>query len=355
MREFGSDFHLLTEYQSQRAHLTDVHRDAVLMADGRQCIVALIRQEGWRRIWMPEYFCYEVIDAIKVQANIEVLFYPDHPLQKDDAAIKDIPFQENDVLLRMNYFGMRDHRSDTGITVPVIEDHTHDLMGHWALYSDADWCIASLRKSLPIPEGGIIWSPKGHGLPQDLTNTEENKVIAAKRWQAMEMKSDYLAGRSSEKEAFRKIFVETEEWFDTAETSLIDERSKEFIQWLDINAWQGAKRRNWQLLHSLLSTEQHGLRVVVPEDGSCTMFSLVVLAESREQRAALRHRLIEHAVYPAILWQVPEKASDGDCKSPTATDFSHRMLSIHCDGRYNEDDIRKMAAIVNQAVEGLKG
>lgn len=355
MKEFGSDFHYVESYNSARAHLTDVFRDATLLADGRQCIVALIRQEGWRRIWMPEYFCYEVIDTIKAQANIEVLFYPDHPLQKDGAAIRDIPFQENDVLLRMNYFGMRDHRSNTGIAVPVIEDHTHDLMGHWALYSDADWCIASLRKSLPIPEGGMVWSPKGHGLPQDLTNTEENKVIAAKRWQAMEMKSDYLAGRSSEKEVFRKIFVETEEWFDTAETSLIDERSKEFIQWLDINAWQGAKRRNWQLLHSQLTTEQHGLRVVVPEDGTCTMFSLVVLAESREQRDALRHRLIEHAVYPAILWQVPEKASDGDCKSPTATDFSHRMLSIHCDGRYNEDDIRKMAAVINQAVEGLKG
>ncbi len=88
MKEFGSDFHFLTDYQSQRAHLTDVHRDAVLMADGRQCIVALIRQEGWRRIWMPEYFCYEVIETIKVQTRIEVLFYSDYPLQKDDAAIK---------------------------------------------------------------------------------------------------------------------------------------------------------------------------------------------------------------------------------------------------------------------------
>ena len=352
MKEFGSDFHFLTEYQSQRAHLTDVHRDAVLMADGRQCIVALIRQEGWRRIWMPEYFCYEVIDAIKAQTRIETLFYPDHLLQKDGAVVRDIPFQDGDVLLRMNYFGMRGHRSNTGIHVPVIEDHTHDLLGHWALYSDADWCIASLRKTVPIPEGGMVWSPKGHGLPQNLTNTEENKVIAAKRWQAMEMKSDYLAGRSSEKEAFRKLYVETEEWLGKAEPSLIDERSKEYIQRLDINAWQGAKRRNWQLLHSLLNTERNGLRVVLPEDGSCTMLSLVALTESREQRDALRHRLIEQAVYPAILWQVPEKASDGDCKSPTAIDFSHRMLSIHCDGRYTEDEIRQLAAIVNQAVEG---
>ena len=152
MKEFGSDFHYLESYNSGRAHLTDVFRGSILLADGRQCVVALIHQYGWRRIWMPDFFCYAVIDTIKKQTGIEVVFYEDSPL--DEAKVETFHFEDGDVLLRMNYYGMRDKRSNKNISVPVIEDHSHDPFGHWALYSDADWCISSLRKSLPLPEGG---------------------------------------------------------------------------------------------------------------------------------------------------------------------------------------------------------
>ena len=342
MKEFGSDFHFVDSFFSYRAHLIDVYRDTILMANGRQCIVALIRQEGWRRLWMPEYFCYEVIETIKEQTGIEVVFYPDHPLQDNKSTMGDLAYKDGDVLLRMNYFGMRESRSTNAIPVPVIEDHTHDLLGHWALYSDADWCFASLRKTLPLPEGGMLWSPKGNRFPCGLISTDDNEQATEKRWQAMQMKKDYLDGALSDKEAFRKLYVQTEGWFDVAELSLIDKQSREYIEHFDINAWQGAKRRNWQLLYSLLSDK---IQVLQPEDDSCTMFSLVVLTESKKQRDALRQRLINSDVYPAILWQVPESSSK------EIQDFSHRMLSIHCDGRYTEADIRQLANIVNQAIE----
>ena len=102
MKEFGSDFHYIDTYTSGRAHLTDVFRNAMLLADGRQCIVILIRQYGWRRIWMPDYFCYEVIETIQEQTGIEVMFYADNPLK--EGKVGNLPFQEGDVLLRMNYF-----------------------------------------------------------------------------------------------------------------------------------------------------------------------------------------------------------------------------------------------------------
>ena len=162
MKEFGSDFHLIDSFLSKRAHLTDVYREVVLMADGRQCIVTLIQQYGWKRMWMPEYFCYEVIATIAKQTGIEIVYYLDLPKGNDGMMVEALPYQNGDVLFRVNYFGMRDFRSNKNIPIPVIEDHSHDLLGHWALYSDADWCIASLRKTLPLPEGGMMWSPKGH-------------------------------------------------------------------------------------------------------------------------------------------------------------------------------------------------
>lgn len=342
MIEFGSDFHYIDGYNSARAHLTDVFRGAALLADGRQCVVALIRQYGWRRLWMPDYFCYEVIDTIKEQTKIEVLFYGDNPLKEGD--VEHLTYKEGDVLLRMNYFGIRDLRSNKNIPIPVIEDHSHDPFGHWALYSDADWCISSIRKSLPLSEGGMMWTPKGYELPKIPQSTEENEKIAAIRWEAMEMKSDYLAGKDVNKEEFRKIYTETEEWFDTAEPTLIDERTNQFIsKQFDLNLWLGSKRKNWALLSSLVNKEH--CEVLTAEHESCTMFSLVFLLESKERRDALRKNLIDKCVYPAILWKVPESASEESKR------FSERMLSIHCDGRYNEEDIKQLADILNKSLE----
>lgn len=338
MKEFGSDFHYIESYNSGRAHLTDVFRGAALLADGRQCIVALIHQYGWCRLWMPDNFCYDVIETIKKQTGIEVEFYNDSPLH--EAEVEKLPFKEGDALLRMNYFGMRDLRSNKGIPVSVIEDHSHDPFGHWALYSDADWCIASLRKSLPIPEGGMLWSPKGYALELSMPKSSENAAIANKRWEAMRMKADYLVGKTTDKEAFRKIFVGTENWFDRAEPSLIDDGSKDYLDRLDINAWFCAKRRNWRILQQVVKT-----KVVLTEDESCTPFSFVILTENEEKRNRLRGHLIDKSVYPAILWNVPDDVStETKC-------FSQRMLSIHCDGRYTEDDTLLLAAIINEALE----
>ena len=342
MREFGSDFQLIDSYNSGRAHLTNVFRDATLLADGRQCIVALIRQYGWKRLWMPDYFCYEVIETIKDQTGIEVMMYDDSPL--NEGKVEELSFKKGDALLRMNFFGMRDLRSNKSVLVPVIEDHSHDPFGHWALYSDADWCISSIRKTLPLPEGGMMWSPKGHRITIAIPSSDENEQIAAIRWEGMEMKAKYLRGEDVEKEEFRKRYTETEDWFDHAEPAMIDKRSLQLIsEQLDINLWLGAKRKNWMLLKDLVSTEQcEGMKA---EHELCTMFSLVLLLDSKDRRDSVRKHLIENSVYPAILWNVPEVASD------SSKDFSERMLSIHCDGRYKEEDIRQLADILNQALK----
>ena len=343
MKEFGSDFHYVDFYNSGRNFLTEFLGRATFLAAGRQCIVSLIRQYGWQRLWMPDYYCYEVVGTIKEQTGIEVVMYEDSPLK--EGHVETLPFEEGDVLLRINFFGMRYHRSNKSIPVPVIEDHSHDTSGPWALYSDADWCISSIRKTMPLPEGGIMWSPKQLKVESsNFRDSRECKDVAEMRWQAMEMKAAYLRGEDVRKEEFRKRYTETEEWFDHAEPAFIDERSRRTIsESLDINLWVWAKRKNWKLLYSLINKDH--CQVITAEHDSCTMFSMVLLMESKEQRDALRKRLIDVSVYPAILWNVP------DGVSPASEDFSERMISIHCDGRYSEVDIRRMAGILNKELE----
>ena len=66
------------------------------------------------------------------------------------------------------------------------------------------------------------------------------------------------------------------------------------------------------------------------------------LCESFEERVLLRQYLIKNCIYPAILWEIPDNSD-----FINALDFSKRMLSIPCDARYNQEQIKRMCSIIN--------
>jgi hypothetical protein len=290
---------------------------------------------------MPEYFCYDVIASLK-EAGLNIVFYADFPGYSGDehtleAVQRKGHLKHGDAVLRVNYFGLRSHRSPVGIPVPVIEDHTHDLIGGWAQNSRADWCIASLRKTLPVPEGGILWSPVGLKLPETPTNSDENEWVAATRWKAMRLKARYLVGEDVEKASFRADFIDTESFFDTAPICALDEGSKEYLRLFDIQDWYKRKRENWNFLRDI---KKDGVKVLKPEDYGCNPFSLILQFDDINKRDIVRKALIEKCIYPAILWSVPP-TGDGEIFV-----FSRTMLSIHCDARYSKEDILTMKSII---------
>ena len=339
MKEFGSDFHYIHPTGGSNT-LRDFFPSANYYADGRQALIDLYRSQGWQRLWVPEYFCYEVIASLK-DAGLELAFYVDFPGNDDNDNLNDnlnVNYKPGDALLRVNYFGMRGYRSPEKLMVPVVEDHTHDLIGDWAINSHADWCIASLRKSLPVPEGGMLWSPMGLQLPKAPTVAEENEKIAATRWEAMKLKARYLAGEDVEKAAFRAGFVDTEEYFDKADVCALDAGSREFLKSFDIRDWYNRKWENWKLLCDI---KKDGVRVLRPENRGCYPFSLILLFTSVYDRDDVRKALIEKQIYPAILWSLPHCPANGELFK-----MSRGMLSIHCDARYTKEGILQMKSII---------
>lgn len=334
MKEFGSDFHIIGNYKKEKSSRTVYPNGYLLMADGRQCILELIRHYRWKRIWMPAYFCYNIIEYIQNNSEIEIVFYEDYPGCYDGHVVATLPYADGDVLFRMNYFGLRAFRSEQEIPVPVIEDHSHDLVGDWAKNSNADWCIASLRKIVPIPEGGIMWSPKGYCIPSIYQSSATNEELSQKRWKAMDDKSKYLQGLVGDKDGFRKLYLETEDAFDELDCSSIDDRSRGYFESFDIEAWNYSKKKNWEVLNDLFLS--CNVEVACPENRELVPFSLIALFETEGKRNDVRKRMIAESIYPAVLWNVPNLVSE------KVKDFSKRMLSIHCDGRYDDNDIKIM-------------
>ena len=346
MKEFGSDFHFIAPTLGAIKTLYDFYPRANLYADGRQALVHLYKTQGWERLWVPEYFCYEVVESLKL-TGLNLCFYADYPGYGGDsntleAIQKHGHFKPTDAILRVNYFGTRSYRCSEEFSVAaIVEDHTHDLIGGWAINSHADWCIASLRKSLPIPEGGILWSPIGLCLPRVPKRSEENERIASIRWDAMKLKTHYLAGDSVEKSAFRAGFVDTEVFFDSAEVSAIDKASHKYLQDFDIQDWYNSKRENWELLSDI---KKEGIQVLGIEGDGCYPFSLVIVFDNLNERDRARTELIANQIYPAILWDIPFTTKSEVFK------FSHGMLSIHCDARYSKEDVLTMKSIIESVL-----
>lgn len=342
MKEFGSDFHYFSGFQGKGNTLSDFYPTANYYADGRQALIHLYHSQGWQRLWLPEYYCYDVIASLK-EAGLNLMFYQDWPDDHSDSeTLENIQrkgrFLPTDAVLRVNYYGTRQFRSTEKFPVAaIVEDHTHDLIGDWPIHSNADWCIASLRKTLPIPEGGMLWSPMGLKLPTAPEASDENEQIAATRWEAMKLKALYLDGEAVEKLEFRKGYVDTEEYFDHTPVCALDKASREYLKTFDIRSWYNRKRENWELLKDI---KKEGMKVITPEKIGCYPFSLVLLFDNSDERDRVRKALIEHQIYPAVLWNVPDTASDG------VKSFSRRMLSIHCDARYTADNIQQMKTII---------
>lgn len=308
-------------------------------------MIDLYRSQDWQRLWVPEYFCYDVIASLK-EAGLELRFYVDYPGNDDNInnlnVNDNLIFKTGDALLRVNYFGMRSYRSPEKLKVPVVEDHTHDLIGGWAMDSHADWCIASLRKTLPVPEGGMLWSPVGLKLPKVPVASEENENIAATRWEAMRLKARYLAGEDVEKAAFRAGFVDTEEYFDRAEVCALDKESQRYLETFDIREWYNRKCENWELLCNI---KGDSVKVLRPESMGCYPFSLVLVFTSGYDRDSVRKALIEQQIYPAILWSIPHCPTDGEIFK-----LSNGMLSIHCDARYTKEEILQMKELLLKVI-----
>jgi len=329
MLEFGSDFHFCANINLCFENKLSLI-NARFYANGRQALQAIIKFNSWKRIWIPEYFCYEIIEILR-KDGIVIELYPDAPTFDDVSIISNISFKEGDVLLRMNFFGLRKWRDNHEIPVPVIEDHSHDLVGDWPSNSNADWVIASLRKTLPIPEGGILWSPKKLELPPPLLSTIENDKLTYKRLSAMLLKGLYLKDQSVPKDIYRQMFIETEESFSILELSSISSECFLLFKHLDIEELYSKKNTNW---NQLTEIEGNNISILKPENiTNCNPFSLIIQFRNKSERDLIYKRLIKNEIYPAILWKIPDNST------LKVKNMSDTLISVHCDARYNVSDI----------------
>jgi hypothetical protein len=347
--EYGSEFHLPLLDEMPRKSV--VPGNAVLYAAGRDALLAVLElgreRRGWRRWYVPTYFCPEVVSAI-VASGIEVLRYEDSPCWPAPPHPQ-VAFQPGDVLLLVNYFGLRNQQAMEAIDLgpaELVEDHTHDPWSDWAQDSMAAYCIASLRKTLPVPDGAVLWSPCGAPLPEAARTTSVRTEAALKKLAAMCLKRLYLEGQFDDKLLFRRLQTEGEAGFSGGNASGLSPWAAQLVSRLPWESYRRRRARNHAYLcHALADLDVAEILNGAPQ-GSCP-FGVVLKFLSPEARNAMRSKLIASDIYPVIHWPIQSDGSDG---MEAASALSQRLLSLPCDFRYQPSDLSRVVQAVRQSI-----
>ncbi len=308
------------------------------------------REHGWRRVWLPSFYCQDVAAALgELSADgVELRAYADAP-DREEPEIAGLRVERGDVVVVANHFGIR--RAPASLdtvahNAVIVEDHSHDLAGPWAKNSGAHYAVASLRKTLPLPDGGVAWSPRALALPPEPPLTDAHAAAALDRLSAMVLKARYLAGQAVDKDAFRARAVSGAERISEGPPSGIAPVSRAMLPSFPVRAWREQRRENHETLLRALGTLCN-VRVSAPVPGAVA-FALTLVFDTPNQRDAVRRALIAARVYPAVLWPLDDPQI-GDI--PTEhVDLARRLLSIHCDQRYVATDMLRVAEILKPLV-----
>lgn len=325
IREYGGEFHATSDVPSAGPRLGEIHRDVTLWGSGRAALLALHEKRRWKRIWVPTYMCAEVTDAL---TRIEVARYLDHPLLVPAGLPASVA--PGDVVLRVNYFGLRGAEEALRSSGDVIEDHTHDPVGPWARASRASYALASLRKTLPSPDGGALWSPAAAPLPEEREATAAHLAAADSKLRAMELKAHYLRGRPVEKNDYRLLSAAGEKRIGTL--SGIHPETRALVERVSPVALAARRRAAWERL-----ADATPWTIAARGDP----FALVLDLGDAGRRDRVLRALVSEAIFPSVLWPLGWWRSER-----TSRAVSKRLLTVPCDFRYSDEEVAAVAAVL---------
>jgi hypothetical protein len=316
-----------------------------LFASGSGALTVLIDLLGGaRRLHLPSYFCVGVAEALASRAALG--WYRELP---DGAGphLDTLDAAPGDAVLVVNLFGRGsrdpwDAWSREHPLVTVIEDHTHDPVSDWARASSASYCMASLRKTLPVPDGAIVWSPRGEVLPQPLGGESTGGSL---KLSGMVLKAAWLAGRDVQKSAFRSLQQVGEvrlRCSATAPTAV----TRGVLASLDVWRLRALRADNAHALIKSLPPDTHAWRPLTHGPADAVPFNVQLLCASETVRDALLAHLARERIYAPVHWRQPTTGfSSGD---DAAVDLSSRLLTIPVDHRYGASDVRRVVEVLDR-------
>ena len=306
-------------------------------ASGRAALYQILRSlaPSFNEIWLPDWLCHSMVEAVE-KAGFKYIFYAlDNDFKPSVEALKHSGFEDGKIVLIVNYFGLQDHTQtakNIKVSFPnaiVIED---DVQAYWAFAEKdnpfADFCFTSLRKSLAIPDGGLVKTNKP--MPTAISkNTFSQYKIKAGQMKLNRDKDDirdkdYLA-----------LFEEGERRIDDNYDSQMSEDAKRLFAGIVFDKVKKQRQDNAAFLLKGLS--KIGIKPLIEVSADSVPLFIPVFLENRD---VVRERMFQHEVFCPVHW--PLEGMNVVCGSNMAA----HELSLIVDQRYYKQDIDLIISLI---------
>ena len=276
-----------------------VPEGATLTASGRQAFALVardLRDRGISSILVGDHYCTTMTWPFQLEGIRVVTVATGHDVLLDPDALRAaLAAHRAAAILHCETFGNRASSALAGALgearasgIPVVVDITHSLLD--APHAASDYQVASLRKLLPLPEGGFA---TGVGSPELRRSALDEEIVRLSS-------SDSQDGPSR-----------ADDLMDTSWTpSALGVRTRETLRSLDPQFFCIKRRRNAARLREMIGA--FGLPVVNPEGGACPV------VVSHPHPDAARAALIEIGHGSPIHWRRPSGLRPG---TPWRTDL----------------------------------
>jgi hypothetical protein len=331
-------FHWETEFPSPRWSWPE---PAVYYSVCRHAIFSLCAVQPSKPVlWLPSFFCPEVARFCRQVATI-CEYRDDCRSQAPEwASLQPGP---HDLVLAVNYFGVRSPepwqkwRAENECI--LVEDHTQDPFSSWALNSVADYAVCSIRKTVPIPDGAILWSPVGRALPPQPEQCDwKGPMLKAG---AMLHKRDFLAGSHPPdvKSKFREMQLGAESLIGQSKCSRISPLAEALLMRGVPQCWRQKRVQNACTLLGLLADWKRAEPIYRTWPAAHAPFTFPLEFANQAYRDFYQICLQRQDVYCPVEWVC-------ETSDVNADQLSSRILSIPIDHRYDDEDMKRIANVI---------
>ncbi len=363
--ELGSEFHIdLTSIYCRKNTIYELLKDYhTFYVDYGRTGIALFYQAMQKKqqekkipVLLPSYICKSVIDAFPMEC---ITFYElDENFVLEEGKLTELIKSEkfeNGIFYLNHYFDMVQPKTMLKRlellckqhNITILEDTTHSLFS--CTRTIGDYCIASLRKWMPLTEGAVVYSERE--LPAEWQLLEP--IHPSAKIDAMILKKMFLGDNSVSElvnqeminKTYRDIFVAEEENADKENVYAISDLSAFLLQCQDVLDIKSARMRNYAFLKEYLY--EKGISLYRREEDTKediwvenTTPYTALLKLQKQQRDDFRHYMVEHKIYCAIHWPIETGAQ---YNYPHISEWADGLISLPIDQRYGSEEMKYLA------------
>lgn len=299
-----------------------LYPQALAYQSGRAALLALLEARRPRCVWVPNYICTSVTDTLN-QAETAFRYYR---IDTNLHIAETIALHPDDLLIYVNYFGVRDNYVSELLTEyafgQVVIDCTQSLC------STPFDCLATIyspRKFVGVPDGGLLVTSWPVQLPAAVDEGSYQRCLPLIKRLAFSAEAGYEEHRKADRE------------LGSQRPMRMSTLTGRLLSVIDFERIAAVRRHNFMLLHSALA-DVNLVSLEPPRVAAPMCYPLLTAHQG------LREFLIAARVFVPRYWEGVGQIADFEAERFLA-DY---LVPLPCDQRYNVGDMQRVLDAVHR-------